>query len=390
MKHTMGDLKQMQSMPLDIKIEMTKLRIEAWIQEYGYDGVYVSFSGGKDSTVLLDIARQIYPDMLAVFVDTGLEYPEIREFVKTFDDVEWLKPKKNFKQVINDYGYPFISKEVSDKIDYARKYLEAVRKYNAVEHRPQNEQGKCSLSESKMRSIPRETVRYKQVMGTFLNKNGKKSLYDFSKWRFLLHAPFNVSAQCCSVMKKSPAHSFQKKTGRNPITAQLANESRVRTNKWLQYGCNGFNMKQPISNPMSFWTEQDILLYIKKYGNEMMQRKIENLERHYECSLEEIVDSKTGLQKFRRDDFTPICSVYGEVAESKDGTLTTTGCDRTGCMFCAYGCHLEKQGNGRFLKMKETHPKQYEYIMKPIEQGGLGYKEIIDWINEHGGFNIEY
>ena len=67
-----------------------------------------------------------------------------------------------------------------------------------------------------------------------------------------------------------------------------------------------------------------------------------------------------------------------------------TGCQRTGCMFCGYGCHLEKPGEGRFLKMKETHPKQYDYIMRPTEQGGLGYKEIIDWINEHGGFSIEY
>ena len=86
----------------------------------------------------------------------------------------------------------------------------------------------------------------------------------------------------------------------------------------------------------------------------------------------------------------PIASVYGEIKVEDDGTLKTTGCDRTGCMFCGYGCHLEKQGEGRFLRMKETHPKQYDYIMRPKEQGGLNYKEIIDWINERGGFHIEY
>lgn len=69
--------------------------------------MYVSFSGGKDSTVLLDLVRSEYPNVKAVFVDTGLEYPEIRSFVKTFDNVEILKPKKNFKQVIQEYGYPF-------------------------------------------------------------------------------------------------------------------------------------------------------------------------------------------------------------------------------------------------------------------------------------------
>lgn len=119
----MGDLYQMQSLPLSAKIQMTKQRIRQWIEEYGEEGVYVSFSGGKDSTVLLDIARSVYPDIKAVFVDTGLEYPEIREFVKSFENVDWLRPKMTFKQVIEKYGYPFISKEVSNNVDGARKYI---------------------------------------------------------------------------------------------------------------------------------------------------------------------------------------------------------------------------------------------------------------------------
>ena len=102
---------------------MTENRIRGWIDEYGVDGVYVSFSGGKDSTVLLDIVRNLYPSVKSVFVDTGLEYPEIRDFVRTFDNVEWLRPKMNFRQVIEKYGYPFISKEVSECVDGARKYL---------------------------------------------------------------------------------------------------------------------------------------------------------------------------------------------------------------------------------------------------------------------------
>lgn len=105
MKHTHGDLKQMQSLPLSAKVQMTKRRIEEWYDFFNGD-VYVSFSGGKDSTVLLDIARSMYPDIEAVFVDTGLEYPEIREFVKSFENVTWLKPKITFKEVIEEYGYP--------------------------------------------------------------------------------------------------------------------------------------------------------------------------------------------------------------------------------------------------------------------------------------------
>lgn len=122
-KHTMSDLYQMQSLPLNAKISMTERRITEWVEEYGEDGVYVSFSGGKDSTVLLDITRKLYPNIKAVFVDTGLEYPEIRQFVKTFDNVDWLKPKMPFRQVIEKYGYPFISKEVAECVDGARKYI---------------------------------------------------------------------------------------------------------------------------------------------------------------------------------------------------------------------------------------------------------------------------
>lgn len=111
----------------------------------------------------------------------------------------------------------------------------------------------------------------------------------------------------------------------------------------------------------------------------------------------------------------PICSVYGDIVEDRTGTdevegqmtisdiqgfenmelfdakrlpLKTTGCDRTGCMFCGYGCHLEKES--RFERMKETHPKVYEYVFKPWDEGGLGYKDVIDWINEHGNMDIRY
>ena len=121
--HTIQELKQFQAMPLEVKIAMTKVRIRDWVNYYGQEGVYVSFSGGKDSTVLLHMVREEYPDIPAVFVDTGLEYPEIRQFVKTFDNVTWVKPKLTFKQVIEKYGYPFISKEVAECVNGARKYL---------------------------------------------------------------------------------------------------------------------------------------------------------------------------------------------------------------------------------------------------------------------------
>jgi len=123
---TLTELQMLQALPLEVKVRKTQERLREWVDYFGEDGVYISFSGGKDSTVLLDIARKMYPNLKAAFFDTGLEYPEVRQFVKTFDNVDMVKPKMPYKQVIEKYGYPFISKEVSECVYGARKYLTSV------------------------------------------------------------------------------------------------------------------------------------------------------------------------------------------------------------------------------------------------------------------------
>ena len=327
MSRSMKELQELQTLPLKYKVMLTEERIRDWVTEFGEDGVYISFSGGKDSTVLLHIARGLYPNIPAAFVDTGLEYPEIREFVKTFDNVVWLKPKKNFKRVIKDYGYPLIGKDVANKVKGARRYTKGVAKT--------------------------QPLRYKQLIGIAKKPDGSKSNFNCEKYKFMLKAPFEISDYCCNIMKKQPCQIFEKKTGRKPILAQMACESRKRTTGWLKTGCNAFEAKHKQSNPMAFWTEQDVLLFIKEYN-------------------------------------IRICKVYGDIAKDEKNRLTTTGCNRTGCIFCGFGCHMEKKGEGRFLRLKETHPKLYDYIMRTTEKGGLGYQEVIDWLNEHGGLHIEY
>lgn len=129
-KRTRQDLSVLQALPLEVKIKKTQQRIREWVNEYGLDGVYISFSGGKDSLALLHLAREMYPTIKAMHVNTGLEFPEIEKFVRQFDNVDIIKPKQTFVEIIKKYGYPAISKEVSDCVYGARKYLTSIIQQN--------------------------------------------------------------------------------------------------------------------------------------------------------------------------------------------------------------------------------------------------------------------
>ena len=295
------ELKTMQNYPLWMKVEKTKQRIREWYEYYNGE-VYVSFSGGKDSTVLLHIARTIYPDIEAVFSDTGLEYPEIKEFVKTFDNVTIVRPDMSFKQVIEQKGYPVVSKSVANCVRYASK----------------------NIAEGK------DTLRVRQLRGL-----EKGSRFNKGKWGFLLDAPFKISDDCCNQLKKKPLHKFNKVSGKYPMVATLAEEGDQRFFAYLQTGGNSF--KQGKSQPMGFWTEQDIYQYI-----------VEN-----------------NLQ---------IASVYGDIVKDNTGKYMTTKEERTGCIFCAFGVHLEKSPN-RFERMRESHPQLHKYCMET-----LGMQEVLDYI----------
>lgn len=290
-------------------------KLDEWYTAWGGQ-CYVSFSGGKDSTVLAYLAARylasyktpIWPLNL-VFVNTGLEYPEIQRFVREvkagkYDcfnpDVDILRPEMRFDEVIKKYGYPVISKEISERVYYAKRGADWA--------------AECLAGR---------------------NPDGTPSAYKSPKWQYLVDAPFCVSHKCCSVMKKKPAKRYERQTGRKPILGTMACESRLRQTQWAKVGCNAFDAGRPRSAPLSFWTEQDVLRYIMAYH-------------------------------------VPYASVYGEIVG--DDALITTGCDRTGCMYCMYGVHLEKEPN-RFQRMKVTHPKQYAYCMDK-----LGLRDVLEYI----------
>lgn len=385
---TIQDLRYFQSLPLESKVALTKSRIREWYN-YFSGKVYVSFSGGKDSTVLLHIAREIYPQVKAVFVNTGLEFPEIVKFVTTFENIETIRPKQTFSAIVEDSGYPLFSKEVSETIRGAKKYINDLveremgfaTEYGELRNAPYMADvvGIDRRNDSKTKNppfialkdgvIPSEilftrsssdlnSINYKRDNSDFrfiqetdiLNNTNTKgrSLYSKEKFQFALFSPFDISNRCCRVLKKSPIHIYWSRNGYAPITAQLAEESMLRKMHWLHNGCNLYEGEFPISNPMSFWTEQDVLQYIHE----------------------------NGIQ---------IASVYGNVAyDDETGLIKTTGCERTGCFACLFGAHLEKGNDeNRFVKVqKNSNPKLVDWMLRggssaPLTGNGIR-KTVLD------------
>ncbi len=230
-ERTAKDLQRLQALPLEQKVNLSLRRIRDFINKCSGD-TYISFSGGKDSTVLLDLVRQIDPNIKAVFADTGLEFPEIKDFVRSTENVDWVYPKMNFKQVIETYGYPLISKEQA-------LYIE---QFNNT------------------KSDKLKNLRW--------NGNKKGTGKISGKWKFLVNSDVRVTEKCCDIMKKRPFHKFEmdyKKTNKKQIfsfVGIMAGESSLRLQAWMNQGCNAFEGKQQ-SRPLMFWTESDIWEYLK-------------------------------------------------------------------------------------------------------------------------------
>jgi 3'-phosphoadenosine 5'-phosphosulfate sulfotransferase (PAPS reductase)/FAD synthetase len=247
-KLEMWELLQMQSLPLEAKIVKSQQRIREWYNHWDGD-VYISVSG-KDSCVVYDLVKKMYPNVPVVFCDTGLEYPEIVSHVKTLENVTVLRPKYTFKEIIDKYGYPVISKEQSQYIDDYRRA---------------------------------KSDKWKQRL---LNGDEKGHFKISNKWKYLVKAPFKISEECCRYLKKIPFNNYAKETNRKPFLGTLASDSMARRKHYMSSGgCNVYDQKIPKSSPIGFWMLQDVLSYLKNYNVS------------YSSIYGDIVEDKNGLLK---------------------------------------------------------------------------------------------
>jgi len=237
--------RQRLSLPLDCKLRLTEARITSFVKNT--EKPYISFSGGKDSTVLLHIARQVYKTIPAVFVNTGLEYPEIVKYIKTYNNVTILRPKRSFVNVIEEYGYPILSKKIAMGLHRYRETKDPVQKALRLHG------GICPSSGKKQyRTIPK-------------------------KWHYLTESNIKFSEKCCYFLKKAPL----KKYGGDAIVGTRAGESNLRKMNYLKKGCNVFSKLGSVSTPLAFWKEEDIDQYIKEQGIQIC--KIYKTEKRTGC-----------------------------------------------------------------------------------------------------------
>ena len=243
-----------------------------------------------------------------------------------------------------------------------------------------------------------------ELLGTrddLLENSKTKSAFNKVKWYKLSQLPFRISSYCCDVMKKAPLHTYQRRTKRYPILATMACESRMRQQAWIRTGCNAFEGNHISSKPMSFWTEQDVLQYIKTFG----------------LSIATVYGDVVPVNSMCPDEICQLSFDDMTTELCKPQELCTTGVARSGCVWCLFGSHLEKGSDRRLLKLKKTHPKLYDYCVRggdwfdnsdyieglPEYDGewknwnpqkiwmpdkGLGYAKVIDMINEAYGYEM--
>lgn len=275
LKLNKGFYAQRKYLPYEAKLQLAKRRILEWY-DYWNGMVYLSYSGGLDSTVLLALIRMtLGEDIPAVFCNTGLEYPEIVKFARSaadYGEYEEIRPEKSFRQVILEEGYPLISKESACKIRKLRHQNLSDRYRNYLLNG--DERGKFGM-------LPK-------------------------KWQKYIYAPFEISERCCDIMKKKPFTRYVKKTGRQPFMGITQDESFRRAHQYAKTGCNIYEGSIIKSQPLGPWTKQDVLRFV--YEHRGMPIVIHN--------------GKTFI--------FDICSIYGEVNLNQQGIYCLTGEQRSG------------------------------------------------------------
>ena len=312
--------KQKQSLPYDAKVHHAAIRAKEFYD--ALDGKCHISVGGLDSTTLLLFLRSIGIDVPAISVTT-LEDKSIQEIHKTLGVIP-IKPLKSKVEVLKEYGYPVLSKEIAGKISLLQHPTE---KNTTVRHAIiTGETGEYGGN----RKNTRMKIAHKWLK-LFGGADEEGTALGYAA------APFAVSDKCCYWLKEKPCDDYAREHGTHPYVGLMASEGGRREKSLMINGCNYYGRNTTRSAPFAIFNRQDIL-------------------------------------QLALDLNVPVPSIYGEIVRDNDGTLRTTKAQRTGCSMCGFGIHIEKRPH-RFDILREQSQKEWEFWMYT-----MGWGAVLDYI----------
>ena len=332
-KKKKAQMTAMQALPYEVKVRRAELRAREYIDKLDEMGLNAHVSvGGLDSIVLLLFLRKIGIDVPAISV-SALEDRSIQKIHKDLGVIS-IMPGKPKVQILQEYGFPVISKKIAGRIDTLQHPTE---KNKTVRHAIIT--GECGVQGNYAKnSRMKMPQKWLDLFAGYENDNEGVN-YQI--------APFLVSNKCCLYMKEQPCEKWAKEHESRPFLGLMVSEGGQREEALTEHGCNYFGKTTIRSAPFAPFLRQDLL-------------------------------------QLALDLNAPVPEIYGEIAMKPDGTLYTTGAQRTGCSMCGFGVHMETRPH-RFDQLRMRNPKEWEFWMyrcctDPKTGEKFGWGRVLDYI----------
>lgn len=332
-KRKKAQMTAMQALPYNVKVKRAELRAIEYIEKLDDMGLNAHVSvGGLDSIVLLLFLRKIGIDVPAISV-SSLEDKSIQAVHKDLGVIR-LQSGKPKTQILQEYGFPVISKKIAGRIETLQRPTE---KNKTVRHAIIT--GECGAqghyAKNSRMKLPQKWL---ELFAGYENEN------EGVNYKI---APFKVSNKCCLYMKEKPCDKWAKEHNSRPFLGLMASEGGQREDALVEHGCNYFGKGVIRSAPFAPFLRQDLL-------------------------------------QLAIDLDAPVPEIYGEIARKPDGTLYTTKAQRTGCSMCGFGVHMEHRPH-RFDQLRERNPKEWEFWMyrcctDPVTGEKYGWGRVLDYI----------
>lgn len=321
-----------QKLHYSAKVQHAKNRAREFYNHPEIENCHVSV-GGLDSITLLCFLRSIGINVPAVSV-SSLEDKSIQAVHKQLGVIA-LKPIKTKVSVIQEFGFPVLSKEIARKISLLQNPSpkNATVRHAIITGETGEYGGNRTGTRMKM------AQKWLELFGGYENETEGVNYKT---------PDFKVSDKCCYYLKEKPCDDYAKQNHSSPYLGLMASEGGRRQKALMMHGCNYITEGTKRSAPFAIFTRQDLL-------------------------------------QLALDLEVPVPEIYGKIERDQDGTLRTTGAQRTGCSMCGFGIHMEKRPH-RFDLLWRRNEAEWRFWMyscygiSETEKHSIGWGHVLDYI----------